>query len=99
MCERFCARLAAVLATRSRDSSSRFNKKTWRETITRICNTASQIGLKSKRLNGYRLVVTGKLVSICPKYEEKNTLCLGGESNPGQLLGRQLCYHYTTKAS
>ena len=30
--------------------------------------------------------------------EEGKKGCASRESNPGQLLGRQLCYHYTTSA-
>ena len=24
--------------------------------------------------------------------------CISGESNPGQLIGSEICYHYTTDA-
>ena len=39
-------------------------------------------------------VVYGKMRVI-----KKKIVCTNRESNPGQVLGRRLCYHYTIGAS
>ena len=60
--------------------------------LLNICDSFAYNGLDGE-LNPGPLAPKARIIPL-----DHRAWCLNGESNPGQLLGRQLCYHYTIEA-